>query len=132
MPNNINIESAGRFGTAFHKALIDKGLSLVEFSRLVDSNYEYQRKILRGLVFPSKRMLEAMVKPLGLKMKDMEVLIAQDRMEKKVGRTAFGAATGRHERSSEIEAILPHLTDLQIDQIIAQMRAIMQHNKKGK
>jgi transcriptional regulator with XRE-family HTH domain len=130
MPS-ISVESGGRFGTAFHKALLDKGMSLVEFARKLDANYEFQRKILRGDALPGKRMLEAMCKVLGLKLKDAEVLVAQDRMEKKVGKIAFGAATGRLERSGEFDALVPHLTKQQIDMILAQMKAMVQQNKKA-
>lgn len=129
--HTINIESGGRFGTAFHKALLDKGMSLVEFARKIDANYEFQRKILRGDTLPGKRMLESMCKVLGLKLKDAEVLVAQDRMERKVGKTAYSAATGRNERSGEFDAVLPHLTKQQIDLILAQMKMMVQQNKKG-
>lgn len=131
MSNVINIESGGRFGTAFHKALLDKGMSLVEFARKIDANYEFQRKILRGDTLPGKRMLEAMCKVLGMKLADAEVLVAQDRMERKVGKTAYSAATGRHSRATEFDALLPHLTKTQIDLILGQMKAMVQQGKKG-
>ncbi len=127
MSSKIKIESAGRFGTAIHKALIVRELSLVEFSRIIDSNYEFQRKILRGEAFPSDKMLGAMVKPLELDKSAMEVLLAQDRMEKKTGEGAFSAALGRHKRASEFDAILPHLSEEQIDRLLLQMRAMLKN-----
>lgn len=134
--SDIRIESAGRFGTAFHKALIENGMDLVEFSRSIDANYEHQRKIFKGLMLPSPRLLDVMCKKLGWKKKDMEVLIAQDRMEKKVGKVAFNAALGRNSHASEFDALLPHMTEQQVGQIIAQMKLMVrqnsQHAKSGK
>lgn len=126
--SQIRIESAGRFGTAFHKALDEKGMDLVEFSRAIDANYEHQRKIFKGLMLPSPRLLDAMCKKLSLKKKDMEVLIAQDRMEKKVGKVAFNAAIGRSPYASDFDALLPHLSEMQIEQILAQMKLMVKQN----
>lgn len=120
----IKIESAGRFGTVFHRALDNKGMNLVMFSRKIDANYEHQRKLLKGLMLPSPRLLEAMCKVLGLKKKDMEVLVAQDRMEKKVGKVAFNAANGRDPHAGEFDALLPHLSEDQISQVLTLMKVM--------
>ncbi len=127
----INIESAGRFGTAFHKALEDLDMDLVEFSRAIDANYEHQRKILRGEMLPGPRLIPVMAKKLKMNLKNAEVLIAQDRMEKKVGKVAFNAATGRTPHASEFDALLPHLSEDQIAQILAQMKTMIRQNKKA-
>lgn len=125
----INIESKGRFGTTFHKALVDKGMTLVEFARKIDANYEYLRKIFRGEVFPSKQMLKVICAPLKLDTTAMWVLITQDRMEHKVGTEAFNTASGRNSHASEFDALLPHLSEAEIGGIIAQMKAIVKHKR---
>lgn len=125
MSSKINIESSGRFGTALHKALVESDVSLVEFCRTTDTSYEFLRKILKGQVFPSSSTLDDIVRPLGLNKREMEVLIAEDRMEKKVGKPVYAAALKRHPRSGEFDALLPHLSDPQIEQLLALMRVMM-------
>jgi predicted transcriptional regulator len=129
MSATINMESSGRFGTAFHKALVEKGMTLVEFARQIDANYEHLRKVFKGITYPSKRMLEVICKPLKLNVAQMEVLLAQDRMEKKLGKKAFNAASGRNEHASEFDALLPHMSEGDINLIIAQMKTMVKQKK---
>lgn len=132
MSATINMESSGRFGTTFHKALVEKGLTLVLFARQIDANYEHLRKIFKGIMYPSKRMLEAICKPLKLNVEQMEVLLAQDRMEKKLGKKAFNAASGRNPHASEFDALLPHMNENDINLIIAQMKTMVKQSKKAR
>lgn len=123
--SKISMESSGRFGTAFHKALVDKGFSLVEFARQIDANYEHLRKIFKGITFPSKRILPVICAPLKLNVGQMEVILAQDRMESKLGKKAFQAASGRNQHAGEFDALLPHMSEKNIALIVAQMKMMV-------
>lgn len=125
------LESGGRFGTAFAQALDKHGISLVEFSRTVDGSYENLRKVYKGLSLPGKYLTEQVCKHLKMNRAEAEKMIAQDRMEKKVGKSAMQSVFGRHQRSGEFDAIIPHLTDDQLTGILAQMRAMMHTNRRA-
>lgn len=121
------VESSGRFGTAFLAGLEKQNLTLVEFAKVMDGNYEHFRKILKGQMFPTKHLMAAMCKVLKLDLAQAEVLVAQDRMEKKLGKRAFNAASGRSAHASEFDALIPHLTESQVQQILAQMKTMLKH-----
>lgn len=129
MSNTINMESSGRFGTTFHKALVEKGVTLVEFARSIDANYEHLRKIFKGQQRPGKRVLPVICKPLKLNVEKMEALLAQDFVEEKLGPKAFQAAFGRHEHSGEFDALLPHMSEGDIKLILAQMKTMVKQKR---
>jgi transcriptional regulator with XRE-family HTH domain len=127
----VNIDSAGRFGTAFHAALEKQGMSLVEFARQIDGSYEYYRKVLRAQMFPNKLLLPKICKMLKMNVSEAEIMIDQDKLERRLGKKAFNAATGRSPHASEFDALIPHLTEQQIMQIIVQMKAMIRQQNKN-
>lgn len=126
------MESSGRFGTAFAQALERNNTTLVEFARTIDGSYENLRKVHKGLSLPGKFVLDQMCKHLKMNKEEAEKLIAQDRMEKKVGKRAMQAVFGRHPRSGDFDAIIPYLTDDQLNLIIGQMRTMAAQARRKK
>jgi hypothetical protein len=130
MSTGITMDSGGRFGTAFAQALDKNGMTLVDFAKVIDGSYENLRKVYKGLSLPGKFIVDQAVKNLKMNKDEAEKLIAQDRMEKKVGKKAMQSVFGRHPRSGDFDAVTPHLTEEQIDGILVQMRAMMASNRR--
>jgi hypothetical protein len=128
----ILIEPSGRFGIAFADALKRKNMSLIDFARVIDASYENLRKIYKGLSLPGKFVVDQMVKELKMDKEEAEKLIAQERMEKKVGKKAMQSVFGRHPRSGDFDAIIPFLSDDQLAGILAQMKVMVHQNKARK
>lgn len=123
------LEPGGRFGVAFAEALRKADTNLVEFARQIDGSYESLRKIYKGMTLPGKYVADLIIKNLKMNRDEAEKLMAQDRMEKKVGKKAMQSVFGRHPRSGDIDALIPHLSDEQLNGIVAQMKAIVLTNK---
>jgi hypothetical protein len=129
MSGAATMDSVGRFGTAFADALHRNGTTLVEFARMIDGSYENLRKVYKGLSLPGQFIVEMCIKHLKMDRQEVEKLIAQDRIEKKVGKRAMQSVFGRHPRMGEFDALIPLLTEDQIDGILAQIRATIKHNR---
>lgn len=126
------LEPGGRFGIAFADALRKNDVSLVEFARQIDGSYESMRKVYKGLTLPGKFVADQIIRNLKMNRDEAEKLMAQDRMEKKVGRKAMASVFGRHARSGDFDALIPHLSEEQLNGIVAQMKSIVMSNRSKK
>lgn len=126
------LEPGGRFGVAFADALKRNDTNLVEFARMVDGSYESFRKIYKGMTLPGKYVADQIIKNLKMNRDEAEKLMAQDRMEKKVGKKAMQSVFGRHPRSGDFDALIPHLSDEQLNGLVAQMKSIVMSNRGKK
>src|SRR5947209_10318698 len=111
----MTLQCGGRFGTAFYKALNENNLPLVEFARKVGQNYEYMRKVVRGLNTPSKLLLPVLCNALHLDHEQMTVLVMEDFLVKKYGEKAVASFKGQNApHSSEFLELLLNLSEGQI------------------
>jgi len=107
-----------QFAAAVDEALKREDMSIAELGELLETSYEYTRKLCRGLAFPSRSLLRQICQICKLDYEAMRSLIIADRLHRKYGRIP-PELTGKSERAAKIERLLGQLTDLQFEQLEA-------------
>lgn len=125
----VETESRGRFGNALATAMAHKNMSLRELAEKTEGTYEHMRKLLKGMAYPSKYLLKSICDVLGLKLTEMQKLVDGDKMEHKFGKNAY-TLLGKDPRMSDLEQVIPHLSDEQLEMFVTQMKAVMKNNRR--
>lgn len=126
----VEMEPAGRFGNALAEALAKKDMSLRELAVKTEGTYEHLRKLYKNFAYPSKYLLKSICDALGLKVSEMDKLIAQDKTERKFGKNA-SVMLGRDPSVAPFESVIPHLTEDQREMFLTQMQAIARGNRRA-
>jgi transcriptional regulator with XRE-family HTH domain len=116
---------------ALTAALEKKGWTVMKLAEELDATYEHVRKIVRGLGFPSKRMLRDICGMLDLNFEQMNKLAIADRIEKRYG-TIPTELAGKNPRFTKVERLLPNLTEDQFQILLAQLEGFDRSNRRAR
>jgi transcriptional regulator with XRE-family HTH domain len=120
----------GQFAVALTEALEDRGKDILWLAKQINMTYEHVRKLCRGLAFPSLSLLKNICRALDLKEDAMWQLIVADKVERKYGKTLPMESPSKSARASEIEPLLPKLTDEQFQDLLGMARLWVRRNRK--
>lgn len=120
----------GQFARAVRAALTQRGWSILKLSEELDVTYEHVRKIVHGIAFPSRHMLQEMGRILGLDSGQMQKYIVADKIERKFGSIPLELA-GKNPRFVRLERLLPSLTDEQFSSLMAIAEDMFKRNLSG-
>jgi hypothetical protein len=102
---------------------------VLKLAEELDATYEHVRKIVRGIGFPSKRMLKDICSALDLNFEEMNRLAVSDRIEKKYG-SVPAEISGKTPRFIKLERILPQLSDEQFNMLLASAEGLARANRR--
>lgn len=124
----IDIEPQGRFGRYLHRALEQNNTSVRDLSGRIESTYEHIRKLIKGLAFPSKYMLDNLAKELkGFDRAEALLLVEQDKAQKKFKN--FHVMTGQNPELDPIEKEWAYLSDEQKRNVITIVHAFAEQTR---
>lgn len=125
----VRIEPKGRFAQMFAAGVRKKDLSLDDVAAKLDMAYEHMRKVWIGRSAPSKLLLKELCKMLNINYSEAQKAVTADKLERKYGKSVY-TAIGSNPRFSDIEDVLPTLTDTEWAMFVSQIRGFAQ--QKGK
>jgi transcriptional regulator with XRE-family HTH domain len=96
------MEPSGRFATKLVELADHKGMSLKDLAIKTNATYEHMRKLVKGLSYPSKYLLDVLVKALGADKEELQKLIAADEIERKYGKIP-ALLSGKNPEMTEVE-----------------------------
>jgi transcriptional regulator with XRE-family HTH domain len=131
MARNIEIKPNGRFAIALVSAMQDKGYSLNKMAEETESTYEHFRKLIKGLAYPSPRLLRDICKVLGLKQEQMEEFVNADKIKHKYGNSA-ARIFRRAPDMEEVDNGWAFLTDEQKATITGMVSMFTKQNRANK
>lgn len=111
------------------ECLEQKGWSIRRLAENAELTYEHARKLVRGIAFPSKRLLKTLCELLGLKYGEMEKLVVGAKIRRKYGTIPMEIA-GKNPRFERFEYLLPKLTAEQFEDIYAATEGIIRRNRR--
>jgi transcriptional regulator with XRE-family HTH domain len=127
----VTMEAKGRFGQLLATHVQKKGISLRELAVRLDYTYEQMRKLWLGTSQPSKLLVKALCKELGIDVAEAEKAVTADRMERSFGKNAY-TVLGRDPRLGDIEDLLPHLSKPEWDMFVSQIRGYVHQKRVGR
>jgi hypothetical protein len=118
----------GQFAMAISERLAVKDWDMADLSRRIDVSYEFARKLVKGLVFPSRELLNRICEVLELDREKMWGLAVADKIKKKYG-SLPSTLTGKEPRFAELEPLLPRLTQEQFETMLAMVEVLANRNR---
>ena len=73
-----------QFAMAISARLAEKDWDMADLSRQINVSYEFSRKLAKGLVFPSRDLLNKICDVLELDREKMWTLVIADKIKKKI------------------------------------------------
>jgi transcriptional regulator with XRE-family HTH domain len=125
------MEPRGRFAQLLDVAAKKKNMSLRDLAAKLDYTYEQMRKIILGHSLPSKLLLKAFIKTLGMDPEEAEKAVTADRMERTHGKSAY-TVLGLDPRYADVSDLMPQLNDQEWNMFVSQMRGFVQQRRRAK
>jgi transcriptional regulator with XRE-family HTH domain len=97
-------ERIGKFSTRVQQIMDDKNITMKELAEATEMTYEHTRKIVKGLVYPSKNMARLVAGALKVSGKELEDLALEDKLMGKFSHVASKMA-GRNPELESIDAV---------------------------
>lgn len=94
-------------------------LSIKELAEQVDLSYEQTRRLVNGSALPSREAIERICAILGADLKKMTTLLFAEKSQRVYGSDVVSEVTGKDPRFSELEPLLPQLTQEQFETLRA-------------
>lgn len=124
----IELQPGGRFGNSLAVSLEKHQMSLGQLAAETDSTYEHIRKLVKGLAFPSRRLLKDICRILKFDAKEAQLLIDTDKLEYRFGENVH-TIMHTSARLAEYDSLVPYLTEDQHQMFLTQMRAVVKANR---
>jgi hypothetical protein len=122
-------ETYHAFADRLEECLEERGWSILTLAERAELTYEHARKLVRGLAFPSKRLLTVLCDLLGLHGEEIERLVIADKIRRKYGTIPLEIA-GKNPRFERFEHLLPKLTEDQFLDIYAVAEGIVRRSRQ--
>ena len=123
------VKTESKFRLEMRQAMQNKGLSIEEVAEKCDTGYENVRKVVNKHAFPSKHLLPKLCEVLGLNLTQMEKLVIEDRARAKGWTGVLKEAAGLDSRIEPFMVYLPHLTQADLDEMLAMFRMKAERNQ---
>jgi len=118
-----------KFRMELKRALAEKNLSIEELAMKCETGYENIRKIVNKSAFPSKHILPKICNVLGLNLTQMDKLLIEDRARAKGWTSVIKEAAGIDSRIEPFMVYLPHLSQSDLDEMLAMFRMKAERNQ---
>lgn len=118
----------GRFSLELQKRMDEVGVSIRDVALNTGATYEHIRRIVRGLVTPSKYLLKEICVFLQMDLSEAQELVAADQLTKKYG-TMPERLAGKIEDLQPLEILWPYLTDEQKQTLTVQAKTLVERNR---
>jgi transcriptional regulator with XRE-family HTH domain len=125
---SLDSKPEGRFANLLYDMMDKKDLSIRDVAEATDATYEHIRKMLKGIAFPSKLMLKALAKILGVSYDVFDEALTHDRMEHKYGKMAH-KVMGQSPETARFSPLLPKLTEQQQDALYSMAQTFAKQNR---
>jgi hypothetical protein len=114
------------FAAALSDQMKVKGWDIAKLAREIETSYEFARRLTTGQSTPSRFMLKGICKMLGMDREQMWTLVVADKIQQK-----YGSALHRHPRVSELEPLLPLISEDQYQTLLGMVEGWAGRNRKN-
>jgi hypothetical protein len=126
LTSRLEITMKSGFAAALSDQMKVKGWDIAKLAREIETSYEYARRLTVGRSFPSRFMLKGISKMLGLDQDKMWTLIVSDKIQQK-----YGSLPGQNPRVSQLEPLLPDITEDQFQTVLGMVEGWAGRNRKN-
>lgn len=118
----------GRFSLALKSRMDELDLSIRDVALNTGATYEHIRRLVRGMVTPSKYLLKEICDFLHMDLKEAQELVAADQLMRKYG-TLPEKLAGKTEDLQPLEILWPYLTEEQKQNLTVQAKVLVERNR---
>lgn len=120
-----------QFATMVVNRLEEMNWPVMKLAKELETTYEHTRKLTKSAAFPSRLLLKQICSLLKLDFHEMDRLVIADKIQRKYGSIPAELA-GKSPRFTEIERLLPNITDEQFEIIKGQLQGWDRVNRAAK